>query len=92
MWTDDEVAELIQETRQGSLRWRRSGDGAMRADRGDGGLTLRRAEDGGVTLTKVDVDDIAVEDAMQVTVVASSMPPPTAAFAALWEAAQDSTA
>jgi hypothetical protein len=80
MWTPDDVAQLTEETTQGSLDWQESSDGALHIERGEQALTLQRDEDDRLKLTGV--------DGMEVTVLADALDPlMTPGLTALWDAA-----
>jgi hypothetical protein len=80
VWTPDDVAQLTEETTQGSLDWQESSDGALHVDRGGEELTLERDEDGHLKLTTV--------AGTEVIVLAEWLNPQIApGLTALWDAA-----
>jgi hypothetical protein len=80
MWTPDDVAQLTEETTQGSLDWQESSDGALHVDRAGDELTLERDEDGHLKLTTVAGGEV---------IVLAEWPNPqmAPALTALWDAA-----
>jgi hypothetical protein len=86
MWTHGQVAELTRETKDGTVRWHRSGEGRLRAERKGESLTLERADDGRHTLTTVHDGEPSFR-----VLAESTNPPLDAVLTELWDAAKAST-